>query len=168
MLRGHYPLLRYYGPVRLPAGAASKVMFSPSALAASPPPPRRVSQVPRPICLHAPSPLTPASPAAARAHCFTAGLRLHHSLADWPLASWCNEAETGSLALRLADSPPKASSPGLLRVPLGGLSPEWAIKRMNSFQFIRSARLNLALQRHQILWRQPKTELNAETRRRRE
>ena len=41
-------------------------------------PPRRVSQVPRLICPHAPSPTTPESPVIARSHCFTTGGRLHH------------------------------------------------------------------------------------------
>jgi hypothetical protein len=40
-------------------------------------PPRRVSQVPQPICLRALSPLTPRSPAAACAHCFTTSFRFH-------------------------------------------------------------------------------------------
>ena len=40
-------------------------------------PPRRVSQVPPPICLRAPSPTTPRSPAAAVAPCFTASFRFH-------------------------------------------------------------------------------------------
>jgi hypothetical protein len=44
-----------------------------------PPPPRRVSQAPRLICPRALSPLTPESPMAAHAHCFTTGVRLHHS-----------------------------------------------------------------------------------------
>src|SRR5262245_35168818 len=100
-------------------------MYSPKALASSPLPPRPVSQVPRPICPYAPPPLTLASPATAYAHCFIAGSRLHHSLADWPLAGSCNEAESGSLALRLADSPPEASSLGLLQPTLGQLSLEW-------------------------------------------
>jgi hypothetical protein len=38
-------------------------------------PPRRVSQVPQPIFLRAPSPSTPRSPAVACAHCFTASVR---------------------------------------------------------------------------------------------
>jgi len=42
-------------------------------------PPRRVSQVPRLICPRVLSPSTPESPAAASAHFFTAGVRLHHT-----------------------------------------------------------------------------------------
>jgi len=44
-----------------------------------PPLPRRVSQAPRLICPHALSPLTPESPEAAVAHCFTSGSRVHHT-----------------------------------------------------------------------------------------
>jgi hypothetical protein len=40
-------------------------------------PPRRVSQVPPPIFLRAPSPTTPRSPAAARAHYFATSVRFH-------------------------------------------------------------------------------------------
>jgi len=40
-------------------------------------PPRRASQVPQPIFLRALSPLTPRSPAAACAHCFTTSVRFH-------------------------------------------------------------------------------------------
>ncbi len=42
-------------------------------------PPRRVSQVPRLICPRVLSPSTPESPAVASAHCFTTGVRLHHT-----------------------------------------------------------------------------------------
>ena len=40
-------------------------------------PPRRASQVPQPIFLRAPSPITPRSPAVACAHCFAASIRFH-------------------------------------------------------------------------------------------
>src|SRR5207247_11087737 len=43
---------------------------------------------------------------------------------------------------------PRRRRIGLLRSALGWMSIEWAIDRMNSFQFIRSTRLSLALQRH--------------------
>jgi hypothetical protein len=59
------------------------VMCSRPALA-PPLPPRRVSQVPRLISPHAPSPTTPEGPTAAFARCFTAGGGLHLSLAGWP------------------------------------------------------------------------------------
>ena len=78
-LRGHYPLPRYYEPVRLPTEAVPGVIYSPRALAPDlfGTPPRRVSQVPRLICLRALSPFTPRSPAAAHAHCFTTSARFH-------------------------------------------------------------------------------------------
>jgi len=44
--------------------------------------PCRASQVPQSICQHAPSPITPESPAAARARCFTADTGLHLSWTD--------------------------------------------------------------------------------------
>src|SRR5438874_8420780 len=71
---------------------------------------RRVSQVPRPVFRRAPPPITPESPAAANARCFTAGVRLHH-LWQTGRSRWCYEAESGSLALQLAPSPREASHP---------------------------------------------------------
>jgi len=56
-----------------------------------------------------------------------------------------NEAESGSLALRLTGSPHEASPHGLLRLTLARLPVEWAINRVSSFQLTRSARLILAL-----------------------
>jgi len=70
--------------------------------------PRRASQVPRPICQHAPSPITPESQAAAFTRCFTAGTGLHLSWTDGH-SQKCNEAEMGSLSLRLTPSPHEAS-----------------------------------------------------------
>jgi hypothetical protein len=58
-------------------------------------PPRGASQVPRLICRRPPSPITPRSPTAARARCFTIGMRLHHLWEDGR-SHQCNEAETGS------------------------------------------------------------------------
>ena len=69
------PLLRA-GPT--PAPGHSRVMHSPAVLAHSRAPPGWVSQVPRLICPHAPSPTTPESPMVACTHCFTIGGRLHH------------------------------------------------------------------------------------------
>jgi len=70
--------------------------------------PCRASQVPRPICQHAPSPITPESPTAAYVRCFTAGTGLHLSWTDGHSHKY-NEAEMDSLALRLAPSPHEAS-----------------------------------------------------------
>ena len=76
-------------------------------------PPARVSQVPRLICPRALSPLTPESPTNASAHCFFVDGRLQFSgtLATLALR---NEAESGSLALRLTCSPHEASQLRLL------------------------------------------------------
>src|SRR5208337_2309910 len=61
-----------------------------------------------------------------------------------------NEAESGSLVLRLMGSPREASPDGLLRPTLARLPVEWAIDRVSSFQLTRSARLILAL--HTLLF----------------
>src|SRR5439155_22025269 len=109
--------------------------------------PLRVSQVPLPIFPRALSPSTPKSPTIASARCFIAGSRLHHSLADWPLLFSVTRPNTGSLALRLACSPCKASPAELLPLTLARLLVERATYKISSFQNIRSARLILALQR---------------------
>src|SRR5688572_21291326 len=73
----------------------------------------RVSQVPRLIYPHAPPPTTPVSPMAAFTRCFTTDDRLHPL--RWTGHSQCsNEVESGSLALRLASLPRKASCRGSL------------------------------------------------------
>jgi hypothetical protein len=80
---------------------------------------------------------------AACACCFTTGLVwLHPSRADWP-PSYSYRGRIGSLALRLACSPPESASP-LLELALVRLHAEQAIYMVNSFQFTRSARLILA------------------------
>jgi hypothetical protein len=61
----------------------------------------------------------------------------------------CNEADAGSLALRLAGSLPGASPAGLLRPTSGSLPVERAIDRVTSFHVTRSTRLVLAHQRAQ-------------------
>jgi hypothetical protein len=109
--------------------------------------PLRASQVPLPIFPRALSPSTPKSPTIACARCFTAGSRLHHPLADWPLLLSVTRPTSGSLALRLACSPCKASPAKLLPLTLARLLVERAIYKISSFQNIRSARLILALQR---------------------
>src|SRR5712691_10971142 len=69
------------------------------------------------------------------------------SLADWPLLFSVTRPKTGSLALRLACSPCKASPAELLPLTLARLLVERATYKISSFQNIRSARLILALQR---------------------
>ena len=134
----------YYGPVRLPLQATPQVMSSLRSVGALPSlagPPRFLDR-----SVHARwSPFTPESPPGAPARCFPVGIRLHH-LWQTGHSHKCNEAELGSLALRLACSPHEASPAGLLRPALAWLPAERAILRVNSFQLTRSARLNLALQ----------------------
>jgi hypothetical protein len=148
-LPGHYPLPRYYGPVRLPTEPLPRLCFPSERW-------RRFRRHPAgsPRFLdRSVSTRRPLSPRQAQrllapiASSLAAGFITLRRTGR--LQVWCNEAETGSLALRLADSPPEASPLGLLPAALGRLSLEWAIKRMNSFQFIRSARLGLAHPRHQ-------------------
>jgi hypothetical protein len=71
--------------------------------------PRRVSQVPVWVCRCPPSALTPGSPIAAFAHCLAVDDRLHPI---WRVgrSRLRNEAETGSLSLRLTSSSSEASS----------------------------------------------------------
>ncbi len=107
-------------------------------------PPERVSQVPRLICPHAPSPTTPESPTDALTLCFSVGGRL-------PLLGQTGRSHSGvtrpnrvrlrygshvrRTRLRAADRSVNA---------LDWLPVERVIHRVNSFQFTRSARLNLA------------------------
>ena len=108
--------------------------------------PRRASQVPRPICQHAPPPLTPESSPGAHARCFTDDTGLHHSWKDGHSHQF-NEAESGSLTLRLALSPPsRLRQVGLPRPALDGLHVKRAIYMANTFQFARLTRLGLAHQ----------------------
>jgi len=71
-------------------------------------PPPRVSQVPRRFFPRPPSPTTPESPTAARARCLAVGARLHPSRQAGH-SHWSNEAESGSLTLRLTCMSPRAS-----------------------------------------------------------
>jgi len=70
-----------------------------------------------------------------------AGFRILGRLATHSL---CNEAEPGSLALRLACSPREASPTALLLFTLAWLIVERAINNVYTFQYTRSARLILA------------------------
>ena len=106
-------------------------------------PPCRASQAPRLIFPRALSPTTPEGPLAALACCFTNGLVWLHPSRRTGHLRFPIEAESGSLALRLACSPPDLPVPSL-RLALVRLHAEQAIYTVNSFQFTRSARLILA------------------------
>jgi len=110
--------------------------------------PRRVSQVPRLVCQRPPPPTTPGSSTAAIAHCFAVDTRLRHL---WQVghSQQRNEAESGSLALRLTPSSHGASVAGSPRHPPDRLHGERAITMVSSFQLTRPARLCLAHQSSQ-------------------
>jgi hypothetical protein len=102
-------------------------------------PPCRASQAPRLICPRALSPTTPEGPMTASACCFILGLLWLHPCRRTGHLRFPIEAESGSLALRLACSLPQSPAP-LLRLTPVRLHAEQAIYMMNSFQFTRSAR----------------------------
>ena len=106
---GVTPLLRYYGPLRLPAGPPRRLCL-PAARWSLSLPPDRASQAPRLIFPRALSPTTPEGPLVALACCFTTGFWLHLSRQTGHLRIPI-EAESGSLALRLTGSPPEPHWP---------------------------------------------------------
>ena len=154
---GITPLPRYYVPLRLPTRPACGYVFPQAVDLTSSPgfgPPGRVSQVPRSICRHPPSSTTPGSPTAALARCLAVDCRLrpfgkvgHSQLLGF------NEAESGSLALRLTSSRSQASTGWLPITSLGRLHGERAIAMVSSFHLTRSPRLLLTHpKRSQIDW----------------
>ena len=107
---GVTPLLRSYGPFRLPAGPPPRLCI-PAARWLLPLPPDRASQAPRLIFPRALSPTTPEGPMAACACCFTTGLSGFIQVGRTGHLHIPIEAESGSLALRLACSPHKFANP---------------------------------------------------------
>ena len=147
---GVTPLPRYYSPLRLPTEASDGYVFPPPVVTAPHPWVGTlgwVSQVPRSICRHPPSSTTPGSPAAARARCFAAGCRLRpfRKVGHSQLLGF-NEAESGSLALRLTSPRSQASTGRLPITPLSRLHGERAIAMVSSFHLTRSTRLILTHQ----------------------
>ena len=93
---GVAPLLRYFGPLRLPAGPSLRLCL-PAARWSLSLPPDRASQAPRLIFPRALSPTTPEGPASALACCFLTGVfRLHPARRTGRLRL-ANEAESGLL-----------------------------------------------------------------------
>jgi len=145
-LHSRYPLPRYYEPVRLPAGADGTVMSSLAAVGPYRPCP---TGPPRFLDRSVPTrrPLTPRRaqrvlvPVASTS---MTGFTIFGRLAT---LTETHEADSGSLALRLAGSLPEASPAGSLQLTLGSLPAERAIRSSTSFQVTRSARLGLAHQR---------------------
>jgi hypothetical protein len=72
------------------------------------------------------------------------------SLAGWPLPKKRNEAESSSLSLRLAGSPPRASPWGLLLSAPDWLHVGHSFDMLITFQINREARLGLTHQMTQI------------------
>ncbi len=133
----------YYGPLRLPTKPDIGYLFP---IPVDPPAGESLdwaSQVPRLICRCPLSPITPGRPMAANACCFTTGSRLRPIRKD-SHDHLRNEAESGSLTLRLTPSPHRASTAGSPRQPPARLHGQQAITMVSTFQLTRSARLSLA------------------------
>ena len=113
-----------YEPVRLPADAVGQ-LWIPVRRCADTCTRRRVSQDPRLVCRHAPSPLTPGSPLRACARCFRIGDRLQH-LRKIGRCHWFHEAESGSLAL---GSRLRSSRPSLVVRPAAIARPDRPVSR---------------------------------------
>jgi hypothetical protein len=92
------------------------------------------------ICRRPLSPPTPGSPSAAFARCFADGVRFQ---LIWKADHYQkrNEAETGSLALRLTSSPSRAPTARLPVPPPSRLHVERAIAMVSTFQLTRSTGL---------------------------
>ncbi len=136
----------YYGPLRLPTKPNIGYVFPISVDSPAHPAGKSLdwaSQVPRLICRCPPSPITPSRPMAACTCCFATGSRLHQIRMDGR-GHLCNEAESGSLTLRLTPSPHRASTAGSPRQPPAWLHGQQAITMICTFQQTRSARLSLA------------------------
>jgi len=120
-------LSTHYEPVRLPTGAASRVIYSPSALA----PPRGTTPSGLPGSSTDLSsravPFHPGRPRRCSCPLLHGECQASSSGEDWPPSRTPNEAESGSLALRLTSSLCEASPDELLRLTLARLPVEWAI-----------------------------------------
>jgi hypothetical protein len=151
-LHGRYPLPRYYEPVRLPTAADGTVMSShtasgPSLGPCNVGPPRFLDR-----SVPTRRPLTPRRARRVLAPVASASVAGFITFGSLATLDEVHEADSGSLALRLAGSLPEASparslrpSPARsLRPTLGSLPAERAIRRITSFQMTRSARLRLA------------------------
>ena len=138
-LHGRYPLHRYYEPVRLPNQPRHGYVFphfvDDSSTTGPGLPGSSTDLSTRAVPYHPGEPDECTHPLLLRRWQASA------SLADWPLSSKRNEANMGSLALRLACSPHEASPHRLLDTTLDWLPAERANNRMNTSQFTRSARL---------------------------
>ncbi len=139
-LNDHYSCHHYYEPVRLPTHARRAVMHSRTRLRLGFPAwPGLPSS--RLICRPALSPFTPEGSTNAPVRCFFVDGRLRPFWKLGRLHSH-NEAESGSLSLRLAPLPSEASAAGSLpRQPLSRLLAERTICKVSTSHLTRSAKL---------------------------
>jgi len=111
-LHGRYPLPRYYEPVRLPHRAGLRLCLPAARWGTFPTraglPGSSTDLSTRAVPFHPGEPDECIHPLLLRRWQASA------SWADWPLSLWRNEAEPGSLALRLTCSPHEASRRRLL------------------------------------------------------
>jgi hypothetical protein len=138
----------YYEPLRLPIGSSRGYLFPPG-VGLGPTrrrPPARVSQVPD-CSVDARCPLSPRG--ARPLHMFVASRSMVRLHLFWRAghSQLRHEAETGSLALRLASLPSGASDGGLLRRPPGQLHGERTTSTVSTFQLTRAIRLHLTHQK---------------------
>jgi hypothetical protein len=134
-------LRRYYEPLRLPTEPSRSYLFPPPVGTW---PLGRVSQVPRLISPCPPSPITPGSPAAASTRCFTAGTRLHHYPAGWPLPLCVTRPNRVHSRYGWHFRFGGLRMVGLLRHPPPPLHGARASTMIRTFHLIRSTRLCLA------------------------
>ena len=142
------PLLRYYGPLRLPLRPPDRYVFRPEVWLTHCPsgPPRFLG-----CSVDARRPLSPRRAERLPFLVSSPSVLASSSLADWPLSFLCNEAEPGSLTLRLTPLSPEAS-PRRITPPCARLTTCLrGIHMADSFQSARTARLILAHQRTQRL-----------------
>jgi hypothetical protein len=132
---GVTPLPRYYEPLRLPCLQPAAYSFA-ACLVASPQPVARVSQPAQPNFPCALSPLTPESSGIALKRLFTPDDWLQPFWKSGRSHLWFNEADSGSLALRLTGLFHGASTQRLLTALSLSLHARRSVGMMNTFQFI--------------------------------
>src|SRR5208283_4617038 len=127
-------LSTHYGPVRLPGEAASGLCIPLARWSLKKPSPLRgVSQVPRLIFPHAPSPTTPQSPMIALAPLLHHRVQASSRMAAWPLSVCITRPNRVRFRYGSRVRLRQASLGGSLRSALARLPVEWAITRQAPF-----------------------------------
>ena len=141
-------LHRYYEPLRLPTGPPA-VIYSRLALAADSPDPTAARSGSLRFLIDLSTARRPQPPRGARPLHLLVASRYDAGFTSGRLATpnLRNEAETGSLALRLTSSPSGASAPRITPCTPGQLHGERAISMSSSFQLTRTIRLRLTHQK---------------------